>query len=235
MRYLDLTLATPAENLALDEALMLEGEDGADEVLRVWEWPAPVVVLGSGCRLIDDVNEDACQADGVPILRRSSGGGTVLWGPGCLLYSLVLRYDRDPARREIRPSYRWILEQIGQAVGLEGISQEGISDLTLNGQKFSGNAQQRKQAVLLHHGTVLCGFNLEQVSRYLKPPPRQPDYRRQREHQEFLVNLPLPAAELKPRLRAVWQASVTETSWPQEMVRRLCQEKYQRPEWTRRR
>src|SRR5271165_3148381 len=98
MHTLDLTLPTPAENLALDEALLLRAEDGAGgEVLRLWEWPRPAVVLGAGCRLAEDVDEAACVADGVPILRRSSGGGTVLLGQGCLLFTLVLRHDRDAA------------------------------------------------------------------------------------------------------------------------------------------
>ena len=56
MDLLELTLPTPAENLALDEALLLEAESGAGEVLRLWEWPAPAVVLGSGCKLAEDVD-----------------------------------------------------------------------------------------------------------------------------------------------------------------------------------
>ena len=84
MRFLDLTLPTPAENLALDEALLLEAEAGrGEELLRVWEWPTFAVVLGSGCRLGAEVNEAACRSDHVPILRRASGGGTVLLGAGC--------------------------------------------------------------------------------------------------------------------------------------------------------
>src|SRR4051794_35022284 len=91
MRFLDLTLPGAAENLALDEALLLEAEAGrAGEVLRVWEWPRPAVVLGSGCRLAEDVDEEACRRDGVPVLRRASGGGTVLLGPGSLCFGLVL-------------------------------------------------------------------------------------------------------------------------------------------------
>src|SRR3954452_17786953 len=83
MRFLDLTLPGAAENLALDEALLLEAEAGrSGEVLRVWEWPRPAVVLGSGCKLAEDVWEEACAADGVPVLRRSTGGGTVLLGAG---------------------------------------------------------------------------------------------------------------------------------------------------------
>ena len=235
LHYLDLTLPTPAENLALDEALLLEVEGGVEEVLRVWEWATPVVVLGAGCRLAEEVHEEACEADGVPILRRASGGGTVLCGPGCLLYSLVLRYERAPELAEIRPSYRWILERIGQALGLPGIAQAGISDLTWNERKFSGNAQQRKQHALLHHGTLLYAMDSALVSRYLKPPPRQPDYRSQREHRDFLVNLPFDADALKQRLRGQWQADAVLPIWPRQRVAQLCRERYERQDWHRRR
>ena len=48
MNFLDLTLPSVAENLALDEALLLECEAGTgQEVLRLWEWPRPAVVLGA--------------------------------------------------------------------------------------------------------------------------------------------------------------------------------------------
>jgi len=235
MRYLDLTLPQPAANLALDEALLLEVDGGAEEVLRVWEFPIPVVVLGSGCRLLDDVQEENCVAEGVPILRRSSGGGTVLWGPGCLLYSIILGFERHPQLTEIRPSYRSILDGVAAAVGLPGIEQAGISDLTFGGRKFSGNAQQRKQRALLHHGTLLYAFDLAGVSRYLRPPARQPDYRGQRDHQAFLLNLPFRADDLKRRLREVWRADREETTWPAEKVRQLREEKYEREEWVRRR
>src|SRR5579885_3444321 len=108
MHFLDLTLPSPAENLALDEALLLAADSGdGGECLRFWEWPTPAVVLGSGARLADDVDEPACSADSVPILRRSSGGGTVLLNRGCLLYTLVLSYERDPALADIRQSYRF--------------------------------------------------------------------------------------------------------------------------------
>src|SRR5437764_4342941 len=126
MDFLDLTLPSAAANLALDEALLLEAEAGrGGEVLRLWEWPGPAVVLGSGCVLADDVNEEACAADGVPVLRRSSGGGTVLLGRGCLLYSLVLPYERDPALVEIQSSYRFILGRVGAALGAGSHARPG--------------------------------------------------------------------------------------------------------------
>src|SRR5919202_486581 len=110
MDWLDRTLPTLDENLALDEALLLEAEAGrGGEVLRVWEWPRPAVVLRAGGVMPDDGDATAFERDGLSLARRASGGGTVLLGPGCLVYSLVLRYDRAAELRDIRKPYTWIL------------------------------------------------------------------------------------------------------------------------------
>jgi lipoate-protein ligase A len=238
MHFLDLTLATLAQNLALDESLLLEAEAGrGGEVLRLWEWTDPAVVLGAACRLAEDVDDAQCQADWVPIARRASGGGTVLLGRGCLLYNLVLSYERAPALREVRPSYAHILRHLQEALkaALPGICQAGISDLAAVEWKFSGNAQQRKRSFLLHHGTLLHSFDLSLVGRYLRMPTRQPDYRRGRTHGAFLCNLPLTQTELKQRLRRIWDASTPLPAWPEALVDQLCAEKYSRAEWIHRR
>jgi lipoate-protein ligase A len=238
MQLLDLTLPSLPANLALDEALLLQAEAGdGPEVLRFWEWPRPVVVLGSGCRLKEDVELDACQQADVPIARRSSGGGTVLLGKGCLCFSLVLAYRRAPALREIRPSYQHILETIRLVLAalFPQVRLAGTSDLALGRNKFSGNAQQRKRHYLLHHGTILYDFDLGCVGRYLRLPIRQPDYRQSRSHEAFLVNLPCTASELKKRLQDAWQVETNLPAWPEEMVRQLTEEKYSRPEWVHRR
>jgi lipoate-protein ligase A len=238
MHFLDLTLPTPAANLALDEALLLEAEAGCGgEVLRLWEWPHAAVVLGAGGRLAEDVFETQCQADGVPILRRASGGGTVLLGPGCLLYTLVLAYDRSEALHEIKPSYRYILDRIADALEdvAPGVERTGSSDLARGGRKFSGNAQQRKRRHLLHHGTLLYRFDIPSVGRYLALPRRQPEYRRRRDHAAFLQNLEADPADLKRRLQAVWQAGAECAAWPEALVGQLVLEKYARDDWTRRR
>jgi lipoate-protein ligase A len=236
MRWLDVTLATAEENLALDEALLLEAEAGrGGEVLRLWEWPTSAVVLGSGCKLADDVDDDACRADGVPILRRSSGGGTVLLGQGCLCFSLVLSFTRSPELTDIRPSYRVILVRVAEALGMPEVEQAGISDLAIAGRKFSGNAQQRKRHHLLHHGTILYAFDLARVGRYLRPPPRQPEYRAGREHEAFIRNLEIARQRLVAGLRQAWDAGEELHECPAAEVQRLVAEKYATEAWSRRR
>jgi lipoate-protein ligase A len=236
MRWLDVTLPSAAENLALDEALLLEAEaDLGGELLRLWEWPQAAVVLGSGCKLADDVDDAACRADGVPVLRRSSGGGTVLLGQGCLCFSLVLSFTRSPELADIRPSYRVILARVTEALGIPEVEQAGISDLAIAGRKFSGNAQQRKRHHLLHHGTLLYDFDLARVARYLRPPPRQPEYRAGREHEAFIRNLEMSRQRLVAGLRRAWDTGEEQHEWPAAEVQRLVAEKYATEAWSRRR
>ena len=201
-------------------------------LFRSDRWPRPAVVLGAGGRIVDDVDVAACDRDAVHLARRASGGGTVLLGPGCLVYTVVLRYDRAAELRDIRKSYRWILSQITDA--LPGVAVEGSSDLVVGGRKIGGSAQQRKHHHLLHHGTLLYGFDLPLIGRYLREPPRQPDYRDQRPHAEFVVNLTVDASNLRDRLTSTWSAMPTQRSLPMTDVVRLVEEKYGRSEWVHR-
>jgi len=236
MDFLDLTLGTMPENLALDEALLLLCESGTGrKVLRVWEWPKPTIVLGAACEVAQAVDESACLAESVPLSRRASGGGTVLLGPGCLLYSLILAYDQAPQLRQIGPSYCHILERICQALAVPGLRPAGISDLALGALKVSGNAQHRKRHHLLHHGTLLYAFDARKAEHYLRMPTRQPQYRRHRPDTAFLTNLPLSREEIVLRLRQAFAAERDLKNWPIDLVRQLVANKYGLAEWTRRR
>jgi lipoate-protein ligase A len=195
------------QHLTLDGALFQALEAGAQpETLRVWESPAAVVVLGHSGVISSDVDEDACAADGVGILRRISGGGAVLLGPGCVNYSLLLSLEKHPELRDVRASYRQILGCLMRALDVPGLEVLGLSDLVLGGRKVSGNAQRRGSRALLHHGTLLCGLDPRLVQRYLKEPARQPDYRQGRRHREFLGRLPLSAGQIKERLGRITAA-----------------------------
>jgi lipoate-protein ligase A len=236
MRFIDITLPTLAENLALDEALLRAAETDRVEVLRLWEWPTYAVVLGAAGKLVDDVDVDACRRDNIPILRRSSGGGTVLLGAGCLLYTLVLSYERAAELTEVRPSYRYILGRVRDALAMSvpGLELAGISDLAVAGRKVSGNAQQRKRRCLLHHGTLLYAADVVAMSRYLRQPARQPEYRAGRAHGDFITNIDVPAETIKRLLREAWQAE-TAPEMPHETIRSLVADKYLTKTWSERR
>jgi lipoate-protein ligase A len=118
---------------------------------------------------------------------------------------------------------------------MPGLERAGTSDLAVGGRKFSGNSQQRKRTHLLHHGTLLYDFDLELISRYLHLPERQPEYRANREHGDFVMNLAVGVEELKRRLRAAWTANTELRGWPRERVAELVRDKHTRADWIRRR
>ena len=209
MRFLDFTCPTPEENLALDEQLLHRAEtENGPEVLRLWESPLRFVVLGLSCKAEQEVHLTRCRDDGVPVLRRNSGGGTVLQGPGCVSYALILSKDRDPALEGIRSTNAYVLERIADALRdtVPGVCYRGISDLCVGRRKISGNAQRRRKDWILFHGTLLYAMDFHWVERYLHMPPRQPEYRADRGHTEFLANLPVDGDEIRFRLRRAWAA-----------------------------
>jgi len=205
-------------------------------VLRVWELPSYAVVLGSAGIIREDVNVEACQQDGVPILRRCSGGGAVVLGPGCVLFSLVLAYERAAALGDISHSYGYILSRIAAALtGRVSVTCAGTSDLAVENRKVSGNAQRRMRTHLLHHGSVLYDLDLSKLQRYLHLPRRQPAYRAERGHEEFVVNLGLSVQEIVAPMRKAWDANVVLRHWPRASVEELVKTRYGDHHWTWRR
>jgi lipoate-protein ligase A len=238
MTLLDLTLPTAAENLALDEAILLAAEAGTGgEALRLWEQPGYAVVVGAGGSVELDVDRTVCAADGVPIIRRASGGGTVVIGPGCLCVSVVLRTDRAPGLDLIPGTTGYVMGRLRDAVKpfASGAELAEGGDLAAGGRKFSGCAQQRKRRHVLHHATLLCGFDLARIGRYLRPPERQPAYRAGRDHAAFVTTLPAAVADVRERVAAAWGPSGAYPDPPLDRVRELVAEKYGRDEWNLRR
>lgn len=236
MQFLDLTLPTPAENLALDEALLdvAEASDTGAEILRLWEPAEPMVVLGRSSHAEVEVHLDACERRNVPVLRRSSGGLTIISGPGCLMYAVVLSYDRRPELRSLDQAHRFVLETI--LAGLKPLvpdaSRQGTSDLAVGLKKFSGNSVRCKRSNILYHGTLLYDFPLPLVSELLGMPGRQPEYRAGRPHESFVMNLPVSGKELREAMKNTWGVTSSDATWPRDRVRQLTDEKYSRREWT---
>jgi len=260
VKYLDLTLPTPEENLAGDEALLDSCEEGYDhEVLRVWESTGPFVVLGYSNKAQTEANLDAARRADLPVLRRCTGGGAVVQGPGCLNFSLILRIPQVGPLTSIRGTTAHIMNRHQDALAAllrtegggrraEGqtsslishpsslpsaVTVRGHSDLTLADLKFSGNAQRRRRRFLLFHGTFLLDADIELIERVLPMPSRQPDYRRGRRHREFLTNFSgASVRRIKETLRATWGAHEPLDEFPSSRTAALVAKRYAAGEWT---
>lgn len=231
---------TPEENLALEESLLYQiNEQDSAGCLRIWEVDQYTVIMGSSNQTAHNVDLAACRRDQIPVLRRCTGGGTVLLGPGCFIFSLFLRISPEQHLAGIEATTRDILDRIRDTLNTRFsahyIDLQGISDLTIQGRKFSGNSQRWLTRTLLHHGTILYDFDLDRIPRYLTSPEREPEYRSHRNHLEFVTNYPVKATDLRQALIDTWQADEEELSLPVDRVRQLVTEKYATEKWNLRR
>lgn len=221
------------------------------ELLRIWKFDRPTVVMGRASRVQDEVFVDKCEHDSVPILRRSSGGSTIVAGPGCLMYSVLISYDLRPTWRSLDVAHAEVMTRVSNAVSsalneinLTGdIALQGTCDLTWDDAKFSGNALRCKRKFMLYHGTILIDMPLDWVSIYLREPPRQPEYRLKRKHASFVRNLLNPSQNnqafeqtLSAHLRRAWDAITPWDSFPypdllELEIDRWMAERYSKKEW----
>jgi lipoate-protein ligase A len=240
MTALEFPLLQPAEILAMEELLLDAAEVGnAGETLAFWESAQHFIVLGYGNKAATETNQSVCNQLGIPILRRISGGGTVLQGPGVLNYSLVLRATEGTPFAAINGANRFIMERNAAALTAtlgRKVEVQGHTDLTITGRKFSGNAQRRKRTHLLFHGAILLNLNLDLLEQVLPMPSLEPDYRGGRKHRDFLTQLSAPATIVKEALKIAWGATKTDSldnlgcDW-RACVTQLVAERYSRDDW----
>lgn len=240
MQLFDYSFNSPEENLACDEALLAECENGrSDGALRFWESPCHFVVVGYTGKIANETNRDACRALNVPILRRCSGGGTVVQGPGCLNYSLIARIPEGQSLTGITQTNCIVMQAQARAlarvlsapVKIRGYTDLALIDPVRGELKFSGNAQRRKRNFFLFHGTFLLDFDLALIPRILREPEVQPEYRALRTHSEFVTNLHVAAQAVKQAVAQEWSATEVFTVSLQERMAQLMTEKYIRADW----
>lgn len=147
------------------------------------------VVLGSGSKPHLELDIRNCLDHQIVMSRRAGGGCSVVLDSGNLVVSVVLPTEKLPG---IRSSFNalsaWMIAGLA-ACGVDGVQQRGTSDLTLDDRKIGGSCIYKPRAVLYYSTTLLVSADLALMDRYLKHPPREPDYRAGRAHREFVMNL----------------------------------------------
>jgi lipoate---protein ligase len=179
---------TVAQNLMIDDTLSRTVWDTGRRLLRFWWGGPPAVVIGFSEQPDQVVDQSECLRLGVDVLKRATGGGSVLQTCGVFNYSLVI-----PAPGSIDPinAFRLgtdLIRAILASFGLIG-TPEGTSDVAVGGRKISGNAQARRRGAILVHGTLLVDFDFDLAEKVLRHPSREPAYRRSRSHRDFMVTL----------------------------------------------
>lgn len=235
MLHITDALTDPADHLALDEAMLLAADEGEiGDCIRFWEFATATVVAGRSTRVADEIDLELCEAHCIPVLRRCSGGASVVGGPGCLMYSIVLSTAGQESLRKIDVAHQFVMSRLlrGLQRQLPDAQWQGICDLTWNDRKCSGNSLRIARRHLLYHGTVLYDANLQLLGDALAHAPRQPDYRDSRDHSEFVTNVPIDPSRFVADVKEIFGANKLADCEPlRERIRQLRLQRYDDPRW----
>ncbi len=164
-RYIQVDTTNSAFNLALEE-YVFESLSKDYNYFILWQ-NAPTVVIGRHQNTFNEVDEAFIRENNVRVVRRLSGGGAVYHDLGNLNFTFI----QDAAGKE--PDLALFCHPVAKAIRSLGANAEvnGRNDITVDGQKFSGNAQYVKNGRVMHHGTLLFDSRLENAAKALRPDP----------------------------------------------------------------
>jgi lipoate-protein ligase A len=157
--------------------------------ISIYPFPFPAVVAGRGTCLETEIRLSDCATDKIPVYRRRGGGCAVFLDPGTLIVSMALPARGFAGIQGLFNRCNHHLIQGLAAFGLTGIYQDGISDLVLADRKVGGTSLYRSKNLAYYTASVVVSADLDAMHRYLKHPPREPAYRRHRDHREFVMRL----------------------------------------------
>jgi lipoate---protein ligase len=152
-------------NMGIDEAVSGFVRTGMSQpTIRFYKWKPSAVSIGRFQSMNKEVNIEKCKDLGIEYVRRITGGGAVYHdSSGEITYSIIGQESLFP--KGIRESYRYICQWVVNGLANLGIEAKfvPINDIIVEGKKISGNAQTRRDGVLLQHGTILYDLNVKKM------------------------------------------------------------------------
>ncbi|MBE1609402.1 lipoyl protein ligase domain-containing protein [Actinopolymorpha pittospori] len=163
----------PTLHMALDEVLAREvATENRPPTLRIWEWGAPAVVIGSFQSLRNEVDPEGARRHGITVVRRISGGGAMFIEPGnTITYSLYAPASLVDGL-SFADSYAylddWVLGALNEDLGVKAWYQP-LNDITSDGGKIAGAAQKRlATGAVLHHVTMAYDIDADKMLEVLR-------------------------------------------------------------------
>ncbi len=182
-----------AENMAIDEAILIAGGEGkVPPTIRFYGWEPPTLSIGYFQRAAREVDLERLRERGVGLVRRPTGGRAVLHDKE-LTYSVIAPENLPGMPSSVIQSYRLISTGLLEGFRRLGLSAEMVSleepaarngspdsaacfdspswyELVVEGRKVAGSAQTRQRGMILQHGSILLDLDADLLFDVLKFP-----------------------------------------------------------------
>lgn len=236
MLYIPNESRDPHYNLALEEYILKE-KNFPGTCIMLWQ-NEPSIIIGRFQNTIEEINVDYVNKQNIHVVRRITGGGAVYHDLGNLNFTFIEKRDNNNI------DFQKYTEPIIRALAKLGVNAEnsGRNDITIEGRKFSGNAQYQYQDKVLHHGTILYNSKLENVQDALQVKADKIESKGVKSVRSRVTNIseylkdPVPLQEFKKALlvQLFGSSPMKEyrlTLMDIERIERLMVDKYMTWEW----
>jgi lipoate-protein ligase A len=245
VRLVDTDVERPQLTAAIDEALLESRlSESCPDTIHMYRRRPASVSIGYFQASASVVDLEVCNRDGVPVVRRVSGGGAIYTDEAQLVYALVHSPARTmPAREGFALACGAVVRAL-RRMGVDDARVSGVNDVLAGDAKVSGSAQALRKGVHLVHGTVLVNPDLEAMFKYLRPQPAKLRAQGLPVSKERVTTLAkvldhIPPMEEVKRVLAAELASAIGctvqsgglTTFERDAALRLEAEKYTRDEW----
>lgn len=181
------------EQLKIEEALIRTSEKNFCLINR---GSPPAIVMGISGKSRELIYEEKVAQANMPLIRRFSGGGTVVVDHNTLFVSFLFSSEAHPFSPYPQQILTWSETLYQEAIPSLQLRE---NDYIIGKRKIGGNAQYIRKGRWLHHTTFLWDYDSELMG-LLKLPTKRPDYRADRSHEDFIDRLAshLPSKETLP-------------------------------------
>lgn len=193
-----LNLEIEVKKYYLPDARILENDNEFD--YSVWRPDKTYVVLGRANNVAAALVTNNILEDNVEVLKRPSGGETVILTPNMLVYSAKMRFDKTTDTKATFSKINTSLIKHLVSIGIENLHSKGISDLSIGVKKIAGSSMYLQKDIIFYHAVLNISESPSLISRYLKHPSKEPDYREGRSHDDFVTSLKSEGYDVEPNL-----------------------------------
>lgn len=131
------------------------------------------VSLGFFDNTATTLDQRYCTEQGIPVMRRETGGGMVLLGPQQVFYTLVIKRPHAPIPARVDDAYQHLSQgpiAVYRAFGIETTLRPVSDIITGVGRKISGQGAGDINGYFCFVGSILVDFDCELMHRIVKLP-----------------------------------------------------------------
>lgn len=171
----------------LPDLLVLESNSNFG--VTFWQPDNIYIILGRANSAENSLYTEKIITEGIRVYKRPTGGESVVLSPRMLVFSAKISSESLGKPKDIfRLINAKLIEELSET-GIKNLNSKGISDLSIGEKKILGSSMYLNGKTLFYHAVLNINEDISLISKYLKHPKREPDYRNGRAHDDFVTSI----------------------------------------------